>query len=259
MLVNVEARGDHRVKELTERLLAHPLLEGGQALAQAGAILVCIAGGPDLSMGEVERIMEQIQRHADQAQIIMGTSIDPEWADGLSLMLVASSGAEASRAATASAVPAPPATSTPRGESDTRTGREPTAEGEAARREQTQDWVEEPAEGRRPTVAEPGANLPECDEAALQDPWNQPSEPRERRTSPFAAPPPELSQEAAEQLFRKLGGRSPFRGSNANRMRQAQLPLEIISKGRFESSVPTLYRGEDLDVPTYIRRGVPLN
>jgi cell division protein FtsZ len=42
-------------------------------------------------------------------------------------------------------------------------------------------------------------------------------------------------------------------------MRQGMLPLEIVSKGRFEKSEPTIYHGEDLDVPTYIRRGVPLN
>ena len=34
---------------------------------------------------------------------------------------------------------------------------------------------------------------------------------------------------------------------------------EIISKGRFEKSQPTIYKGEDLDLPTYIRRGVSLN
>ena len=43
------------------------------------------------------------------------------------------------------------------------------------------------------------------------------------------------------------------------KMRQAQLPLEIISKGRFDKSEPTIHRGEDLDVPTYIRRGISLN
>ena len=30
-------------------------------------------------------------------------------------------------------------------------------------------------------------------------------------------------------------------------------------KGRFEKSEPTFHKGEDLDVPTYFRRGVPLN
>jgi hypothetical protein len=37
------------------------------------------------------------------------------------------------------------------------------------------------------------------------------------------------------------------------------LPLEIVSKGRFEKSEPTIHKGEDLDQPTYIRRGAILN
>ena len=44
-----------------------------------------------------------------------------------------------------------------------------------------------------------------------------------------------------------------------SRLRQQHLPLEIISKGRFDKSEPTIHKGEDLDVPTYIRRGVSLN
>ena len=51
----------------------------------------------------------------------------------------------------------------------------------------------------------------------------------------------------------------PSRGRKAGRMRQGQLPLEIISRGRFEKSEPTIRHGQDLDVPTYIRRGVALN
>ena len=38
--------------------------------------------------------------------------------------------------------------------------------------------------------------------------------------------------------------------------KQETLPLEGVSRGRFDRSEPTLYNGEDLDVPTYIRRGV---
>ena len=44
-----------------------------------------------------------------------------------------------------------------------------------------------------------------------------------------------------------------------SKLRQTQLPLEIVSKGRFDKSEPTIHKGEDLDVPTYIRRGVSLN
>ena len=54
----------------------------------------------------------------------------------------------------------------------------------------------------------------------------------------------------------EMGGKSM---RNGRRLRQSLLPLEIVSRGRFEKSEPTLHRGEDLDVPTYIRRGVSLN
>jgi len=44
-----------------------------------------------------------------------------------------------------------------------------------------------------------------------------------------------------------------------SKMRQEQLPLAIISKGRFDKSEPTVHKGEDLDIPTFVRRGVALN
>jgi hypothetical protein len=78
---------------------------------------------------------------------------------------------------------------------------------------------------------------------------------QERSGSRFGAPPPALSEEKREQIMRVQGGRSRKKLSRL----QKELPLEIIFKGRFEKSDPTIRNGEDLDVPTYIRRGVPLN
>ena len=40
--------------------------------------------------------------------------------------------------------------------------------------------------------------------------------------------------------------------------KQQELQLRAVSKGRFEKSEPTLYGGEDLDVPTFIRRNLRL-
>jgi cell division protein FtsZ len=68
-------------------------------------------------------------------------------------------------------------------------------------------------------------------------------------------PPPALSEEKREQLLKGRPGYSRKRPSRLQR----ELPLEIVFKGRFEKSEPTIRHGEDLDVPTYIRRGVPLN
>jgi cell division protein FtsZ len=63
-------------------------------------------------------------------------------------------------------------------------------------------------------------------------------------------------QQREQTLSKNAGSRARKSGS---RMRQEQLPLAIVSKGRFDKSEPTLHKGEDLDIPTYIRRGVALN
>jgi cell division protein FtsZ len=72
-----------------------------------------------------------------------------------------------------------------------------------------------------------------------------------------ASPTPSLTSEQREQILAKNAG-TRARKSNP-KMRQAQLSLAIISKGRFDKSEPTIHKGEDLDIPTYVRRGVALN
>jgi cell division protein FtsZ len=78
------------------------------------------------------------------------------------------------------------------------------------------------------------------------------------RTSSRCAPQanPFTLQQREQTLAKNAGGRARKSGS---RMRQEQLPLAIVSKGRFDKSEPTIHKGEDLDIPTYLRRGVPLN
>jgi cell division protein FtsZ len=76
-----------------------------------------------------------------------------------------------------------------------------------------------------------------------------------RPHSRFVPPAPALPPEKMEQLV----ARQTRARKNSSKMRQGTLPLEIVSKGRFDKSEPTIHKGEDLDVPTYIRRGVALN
>lgn len=80
----------------------------------------------------------------------------------------------------------------------------------------------------------------------------------QRPPSRFVPPPPELSEAQKRQLLAQQAAAAGRRRARS-RWHQGQLPLEIISRGRFEKSEPTIYRGQDLDVPTYVRRGVPLN
>jgi len=76
-----------------------------------------------------------------------------------------------------------------------------------------------------------------------------------RPPSRFIAPAPATTVETTEKILQN----GPRGKKRITRLKQGQLPLEIVSKGRFEKSEPTVHQGQDLDVPTYIRRGVPLN
>ena len=194
-LATAEACGEFRSREVVDKLLKHPLLDGGQALNEASSVLVSIVGGPDLAMAEVNRVMEQINRQCESAHIIMGAAVEESFADKLAVTLVAS--------------------------------KRPPAE----REEELQ------------------AGAPELEKQLVDTQMTT------RSPSRIVAPPPATTAENAEKILQN-GARGKRK---LPKMKQGQLPLEIISKGRFEKSEPTVHHGQDLDMPTYIRRNMPLN
>jgi cell division protein FtsZ len=197
-----EAMGATRSREAVDKLFAHPMLDGGKILGEAESVLVSLTGGPDLTMAEVNRVMEHINGKCAKAQIIMGAAIDENLREHLAITLVA----------------------TRRGH-----GRQAARKGLEASASTEPDFADQLVE----------------------------VEPTPRPQSRMVPPPPELSAEHAQKIFEgKVPGRSR---KGSSKMRQGQLQLDIISKGRFDKSEPTVHNGEDLDVPTYIRRGVALN
>ncbi len=190
-----EAMGATRSREVGEKLLAHPMLEDGQVLREADTLIISVLGGTDLTMAEVNRVVQHIGTHCENAQVVMGAAVDPAFNERLVVTLV------------------------------------------AARKN------ENPAPDVRGAIAEglQGQLLREADTP--------------RPNSRILPPPPTISP---EQALARQHGSSRSR-KPASRLRQQHLPLEIISKGRFDKSEPTIHKGEDLDVPTYIRRGVSLN
>jgi cell division protein FtsZ len=210
-----EASGLERSREVVEKLLAHPMLDGGEVLKESSTVLVSLTGGPDLAMSEVHKVMEEIQRRCEPAQVLMGAAIDESFRERLSLTLIA--------------------------------GRknEETAIGEEASSSSTEPERVE-AEGRMTKPAEA------LDTQLL--PASSKTKPGSRFVPPAPTLPPEQVRQMLERQKQGARGRKP-----SSKMRQAQLPLEIISKGRFDKSEPTIHLGEDLDVPTYIRRGISLN
>jgi cell division protein FtsZ len=96
--------------------------------------------------------------------------------------------------------------------------------------------------------------------AAIETGFVQKPEPSKRRPSRVVPPAPELSPEArAALLARHAPAAARARRRSGPRMQQQQLALDIVSVSRFENSQPTIRDGHDLDVPTFIRRGVVLN
>jgi cell division protein FtsZ len=184
----VEAAGPARSREAVEKLLRHPLLDEGRALAEAETILISLLGGRDLTMAEVNRVMEQIGRQGDRARIVMGATLDAAMKDKLAVTLIAARNASWK-------------SDTPPVAADPETLREAG-----------------PRYGVRP------------------------------------APPPVTLEPDELMAARRRGARR-----EKPRMLQTQLPLTIVTKGRFDKSEPTIHQGEDLDIPTFVRRGVPLN
>jgi len=169
----VEAAGAGRAREVVASLLAHPLLDEGRALAESSAVLVSLTAGTNLSMSEINRVMDQVKHQCHRAQIIMGAAVDAALGDRLCVTVIA---------ARPEAAPA---------------GLKP----------QTETGTAGALSSGRDVVVVHSART----------------------------------------------------GKSAHKPVQTQLPLTIVSKGRFEKSEPTKYNGEDLDVPTFLRRGVPLN
>ena len=196
-----EAMGPTRSREVMDKLLAHPMLDGGQMLGESEAVLVSLIGGPDLTMAEVNRVMEQVSRQCEHAQVIMGAAIDDTFTERLAVALVAA-----------------------------RRNPEPEAEEIA-----TAGSGEELGQQLLPrsTTMRPGSR--------------------------FVPPAPTLPPDQLQQLLVKQSRGGSRQRKSSPKLRQTQLPLEIVSKGRFDKSEPTIHKGEDLDVPTYIRRGVALN
>jgi len=148
-------------------------------------------GGKEMTMADVNRVMEQIGRYCEHAQIIMGAVVDAEMKSRLSVTVIAAKNAVSKS--------------------------------------------DDPADSSEPMPLRETAP-----QAAV------------RRTSPT----PSLSLDQREQLVTRHSGRQ--RKASA-KLLQTQLPLAIVSKGRFDKSEPTIHKGEDLDIPTYVRRGIALN
>jgi cell division protein FtsZ len=237
-----ESDSDNRAHEALTQALKNPLMDRGRMLADATNVLVQVAGGPGMTLSEVEILMQELGRHvSDQTQILFGTVVDARLGDRLSVTIISSLSAEEE----AGLLQTPPA---PSG-----------ASAASSVRERYQAVTPEPEIQTEESIVE----LPTLEETVPFE------EPVAAETVPVATP---ISTESHVILTRNGEPGSPMstpkeksvpwkeeKGTaerSATPAKQEVLQFEPVTRGRFEKSEPTIIEGEDLDVPTYLRKNI---
>ena len=220
-VVHVEASGKDRVDDAVQKLLVHPATQGGEALKNASSLLVNLSGG-DVNLAEMDAVTVAISNRSPSAKLVVGVSGQGN-EEALKLTVVI---AHAGKLDGADRESTPPKLDPNRQTSDL--------------------GYSDPF-----TVPDTGSYLD----------FGKESDGKNRNGFAYTPPAPPadaLTPECREDLIRVAAKEEPNR-MKRRKIIQELLPLEIVSKGRFEESEPTIHKGEDLDQPTYIRRGVVLN
>lgn len=83
------AHGKDRASRALKNVLASPLLDQGALLKEARTVLVHLCGGEDLTLYEIELLMQRLQKYVpERAHVLFGAAIDPSMGDGLSITLI---------------------------------------------------------------------------------------------------------------------------------------------------------------------------
>lgn len=83
------ASGKDRAVKALKNALNSPLLDQGALLKSAETVLVHLSGGKDLTLFEIELLMQRLRKFVpESAHILFGAAIDPVMGDSLSITLI---------------------------------------------------------------------------------------------------------------------------------------------------------------------------
>jgi cell division protein FtsZ len=183
--------------------------------------------------------MNELGRHVrDHTQIIFGTAVDGRMGNRLSVTIISSLGTEDS-------LPAPSIPTMP----ESFLAPPPPI-------------LEEPTELPPPQPkmeVVPGPEMTEAEPPAVDlIPFEQPAAPIDAPAVPVPAPSikkiaPRLIPPKKKPLLEKEA--TPAQEKHAH-AKQEVLQFEPVTRGRFEKSEPTIVEGQDLDVPTFLRKNI---
>jgi len=235
-----EADSDNRAHEALKQALKNPLMDRGRMLADATHVLVQVAGGPSVTLSEVEILMQELGRHvSDQTQILFGAVVDARLGDRLSVTIISSLSEEEDAVLTHHAPSSASAVSQVR-----ESYQAATAEPEIQSEEPTVE-VQPLAE----TIPFEQTVSAEAPPVATSIPIESPVE-----TARNGEPEPQTTT-PQEKPVRWKEEKAPAEKS-ATPAKQEVMQFEPVTRGRFEKSEPTIIEGEDLDVPTYLRKNI---
>jgi len=223
-----ESDSDNRAHDALTQALKNPLMDRGRMLADATNVLVQVSGGAGMTLSEVEVLMQELGRHVnEQTQILFGAVVDGKLGDRLTVTIISSLAAdedlisESRDGATLSNVFAQPPVREqhppPQIHIEPEAAMEPVAHEESISFEQPVAAQATPAAESMPGESEP---LP---------------------VTPHKKAVPHTDEKAAAKSVPA---------------KQEILQFEPVTRGRFEKSEPTIVEGEDLDVPTYLRKNI---
>src|SRR5438477_1637274 len=86
-----ESDSDNRAHDALTQALKNPLMDKGRMLSEAAHVLVQVAGGPGMTLSEVEMRMQELGKHvSDQTHILFGAVVDGRMGDRLSVTIISS-------------------------------------------------------------------------------------------------------------------------------------------------------------------------
>src|SRR5437773_2070013 len=228
-------RRNEQAHEALTQALKNPLMDRGRMLADAARVLVQVAGGPGMTLSEVEILMQELGRHiSEQTQILFGAAVDGRLGDRLSVTIVSSLRADEdfipqqSQPAQSSAPAMPPVWEQPH---------------------EISPEIEIESEPMPMEVFQPAEMTPSKESA----PSETVPPPRVEPIPASHKPEPIVSTSHKKPAPIKEEKPSAEKSAQA---KQEVLQFEPVTRGRFEKSEPTIVEGEDLDVPTYLRKKI---
>jgi cell division protein FtsZ len=283
-----EADGDNRAHEALARALKNPLMDKGRMLEDARNILVHVSGGANMTLNEVQILMEEFNRHvSDHTRLLFGAAVDPIMGQKMGVTIVS-----AIPGAVAAPVVELRPLSPPRVEVLRRVESAPAKAAPPPMPMETPAQVQTPRPVRRPPpvqtpppVVEPAVTARVFEPEPVAEPESAPE--LEHFAEPEAPvqefePEPEAEPESEPVLVEAGAGAEPSLIAESTPLfpdeqphpvrtaapkqskpkpvqaRQEQMQFEPVTRGRFEKSEPTIVDGQDLDVPTFLRRNIKI-